>query len=145
MWPAVRDALSSGSFGSSSFTLESWVISGPISRTYMLAGKEPSTWAGTYSLSVKPTGALWGQVRDTASHYWEAVTDPALAQLTDGRWHHVAMVVDREAGQLRLYIDGTEPLPPPRPLTAGTMNLKQPLQPHFQVFPQVRNLAETPL
>ncbi len=109
------------SFGSSSFTLESWLISGPITRTYAVAGKTPSTWGGTYSLSVKPTGALWGHVRDSASHYWEAMTDPASVQLTDGQWHHVAMVVDREAGLLRLYIDGVERASSPAP--AGFANV----------------------
>jgi len=117
------------SFGSSSFMLECWVKSGAITRTYALAGKSPGTWGGTYSLSVKPSGALWAHLRDNAWHYWEAVTDPASGQVTDGQWHHVALVCDRPASLLRLYVDGLERASSTQPAGFGDVTSST----HFKV------------
>ncbi|MFB3903054.1 MAG: LamG-like jellyroll fold domain-containing protein [Acidobacteriota bacterium] len=114
------------SLGSSSFTLECWLKTGPISRTYVLAGKDASTWAGSFSLSLKPSGAVWGYVRDMANHFWETVTDPSLGMVTDGQWHHAAMTVDRQTGLLRLYVDGAERASSSQPAGFGEVSNMSP-------------------
>ena len=96
------------SIGSSGFTLECWVRTGPISRTYVLAGKTPGAWGSGYSLSIKPSGAVWGYLQDTANRFWETVSDPSSAPILDAQWHHLAMVTDRQMALLRLYVDGVE-------------------------------------
>ena len=106
--------------GTSSFTIECWVKGGPaVTRAYTLVGREDlfggSNFTPEYSLRITPAGGLRGFAFDTSFRFWKAempghvydhVTNGYLPTLNDGLWHYVAMVADRTAGQLTLYVDG---------------------------------------
>jgi hypothetical protein len=116
----VADASNALTMGTSSFTIECWVKGGSqVTRAYTLVGKEDSfggnQFAPEYSLRITPSGGLRAYVYDSGIRLWRAdmggkVFDPAtghyLTTLNDGVWHYVAMVVDRAAGKLTLYVDG---------------------------------------
>ena len=99
--------------GSSSFTLECWVKTNPVTRPYTLVGKEDSL-AGNFatpefSIRLTPDGALKALAWDTGgSHQWRADLAPLTYRVDDNQWHHVAMVVDRSIPRLSLYVDGIE-------------------------------------
>ena len=48
-----------------------------------------------------------------------------MSLVTDGHWHHIVGVRDKEAGFLRIYVDGSEDAPPEPDVTS--------------VFPEVSN------
>lgn len=108
--------------GTSSFTVECWMKSGPVTRPYTLVGKE-DVLAGNptipeFSMRLMPDGALKVLAWDTNGvHLWQAnmvgrVYDPStgrwLLMVDDNEWHHIAMVADRSTQQMKLYVDGIE-------------------------------------
>ncbi|HKU73806.1 MAG TPA: LamG-like jellyroll fold domain-containing protein [Pyrinomonadaceae bacterium] len=115
--------------GSLSFTAECWVKTNPVTRGYSLVAKEDQ-FGGTqfipeFSLRLVPSGALRAYAWDTGSRQWKAemtgrVYDPATGRwkpiVDDNEWHHVAMVVDRAAQKMTLYVDGVERASSPMPL-----------------------------
>jgi hypothetical protein len=114
-------------FGTSSFTVESWVKTEALDRDYVLVGKETSSGQNTdFTLKALSSGALRAELYDTNGLTWQAET---LDSVADGKWHAVALVVDREAGSLSLYIDGQLTAGNPMPTGfAGLRNLGQPLE-----------------
>jgi hypothetical protein len=129
--------------GSSSFTIECWVKGGPsVTRGYTLVGKEDSfggqNFNPEYSLRMLPSGGLRAYSYDTQGRQWKAdmagrVFDPAtgkyLPTLNDGLWHYVAMVADRTAGKMTLYVDGAERASAAIPANFGsTANTGTPLR-----------------
>src|SRR6185436_16943218 len=108
--------------GSSSFTVECWMKTGPVSRPYTLVGKEDQL-AGNpqtpeFSIRLMPDGALKVLAWDTGgAHVWRAdlvgrVYDPStgrwLLMVDDNEWHHIAMVANRSTQRMSLYVDGIE-------------------------------------
>ena len=107
--------------GSSSFTAECWVKTNPVTRAYSLIGKEDSfggsNFTPEFSLRLAPTGNLRAFLFDSQFRLWKAemtgrVYDPVTGRwklmIDDNEWHHVAMVADRAAQILSIYVDGIE-------------------------------------
>jgi hypothetical protein len=128
---ATADANSNAlAFGASSFTVEGWVKSEALQRDYVLIGKETNTGQNTdFTLKALASGALRAEIYDASGVVWQAETLPGTGSLTDGQWHAVALVVDREAGMLLLYVDGDLHMAAPAPVGfAAVRNLGQPLE-----------------
>ena len=121
---ASSDALN---FGASSFTVESWIKTDALDRDYVLVGKETNTGQNTdFTLKALSSGALRAEIYDTNGQVWQVET---LDNVADGRWHSVAVAVDREAGAMSLYIDGQLRNATLMPVGfAGLRNLGQPLE-----------------
>ena len=66
-------------------------------------GSSEAPNSATYSLSVSETGLLRLTSADDAGEE-NAETAPGIIQL--GQWHHVAAIVDRITGNLKIYVDG---------------------------------------
>ncbi|MBV8859486.1 MAG: hypothetical protein JOZ02_21320, partial [Acidobacteria bacterium] len=94
-------------FGRQSFTVEAWMKAGQTGRDYVLVGKgsNPGT-ADDWALKLLASGELRAQLFDTDGRQWAVERQADLPALSDERWHSVALVVDREAGRLTLYVDG---------------------------------------
>jgi hypothetical protein len=114
-------------FGQGSFTVEAWVKTEPVARTYTLVGKDHPTegsfsnsWAN-FSLQLLPSGALRGIAFDTSNRRWQAQMPPLGFDVDDNQWHAVAMVVDREAGRMVIYVDGAERASAPMPAGFTTL------------------------
>ncbi len=45
---------------------------------------------------------------DTADSQWYESASTSAGVIQSGQWHHVAGVIDRDAGQMRIYVDGQE-------------------------------------
>jgi len=108
----VADAASASlSFGTSSFTVECWMKSLPVTTTEILVSKSNSVGAGeAFKIELQPSGALRAVVWDNSSpsKLWETMTAVTSYPVTNDQWHHVAMVVDRTANKLSIYADGVE-------------------------------------
>jgi hypothetical protein len=118
------------SFATSGFTVEGWVKTGALERDYVLIGKETNTGQNTdFTLKALSSGALRAEVYDTSGIVWEAETPVGAGSLADGQWHAVALVLDREAGLLLLYVDGQMRAAASMPAGFAAMrNLGQPLE-----------------
>jgi len=93
-------------FGGSSFTVNFWVKTDPVGRTYTLVGRPgPSGQLNDFSVSISPTGSLTAWLCDSTGHLWSVRTTRTV---DTGEWTMVTMVVDRISGWLSLYIDGEE-------------------------------------
>ena len=106
----VDDTVSIGdqplfNFGPFSYTVEAWVKTTDTTVTKTIVAKGTSSTGNTarYALWLDATGKLNGTVADGTS----SVTATSAGGLADGKWHHVAMTVDRAAGQVTVYVDGT--------------------------------------
>ena len=121
---ASSDALN---FGAASFTVETWVKTDALDRDYVLVGKETNTGQNTdFSLKTLSSGALRAELYDSNGVAWQAET---LESVADGKWHSIALVVDRETGSLSLYIDTRLQAATPLPVGfSGVRNLGQPLE-----------------
>ncbi|MFN0125039.1 MAG: LamG-like jellyroll fold domain-containing protein, partial [Blastocatellia bacterium] len=110
------------SFPNSSFTAETWVKTGPVGRSYYLLGKHDNAGGALeYGLRLTPAGRLEAHLRDTASTYWSALMPASANAITDDQWHQVAMVVDRTANTLKIYVDGAERASAPKSLNFGSI------------------------
>jgi hypothetical protein len=117
-------------FGTSSFTVEGWVKSATLERDYVLIGKETNTGQNTdFTLKALSSGSLRAELYDTNGLLWQAETIPGTGIVTDGQWHSVALVVDRENALMLLYVDGQLHMVTPAPVGfAALRNLSQPLE-----------------
>ncbi|HEV2761486.1 MAG TPA: LamG domain-containing protein, partial [Pyrinomonadaceae bacterium] len=116
-------------FGASGFTAEAWLKTEPVRREYVLVGKESNTGQNTeFTLKLLPTGALRAEVYDADGKLWAAETPAGSGVVVDNEWHSVAVVFDRAAGWLGLYVDGLPRVQVPAPEGFGRMReLGQPL------------------
>ncbi len=97
-----------------SFTVMAWInttlIPGAtqyIVQKYECAGACPATATALYQLGVGPDGKLGGFVTEAnlaPGGAGQGISGTIL--VADGTFHHVALVRDSAAGQLRLYVDG---------------------------------------
>jgi hypothetical protein len=117
------------SFGASSFTVEGWVKAGALGRDYTLFGKEADNGQNTeYTLKLTAAGTLRAEVYDTNGALWQAETSPDSPKLTDDEWHSVALVLDRAANIMLLYVDGRgRAIVPAPPDFLAIRSLGQPL------------------
>ncbi|MDX6694607.1 MAG: large repetitive protein [Blastocatellia bacterium] len=128
---ATADASNNAlSFNASNFTVEGWVKSGALERDYVLVGKETGSGQNTdYTLKLTAKGSLRAEIYDTNGALWEAETLDDAGALTDNQWHSVAMVLDRGANLLFLYVDGRGRAIAQAPKDFSLMrNLGQPLE-----------------
>jgi hypothetical protein len=98
-------------FAATSFTLECWIKTNPVNKTYLVAGKTDSngnTNSSDFNLKLLPSGALQGAVINTAGLQWKVEMPHTTYVVDDNEWHSIAMVVDRSAERLLLYVDGVE-------------------------------------
>jgi hypothetical protein len=120
------ESLNSLSFGSSGFTVEGWVKTDVVGRTYTLLGKE-DYYGGYYSppewaLRLLPTGDLKAQVYDADyQHQWTTQMARSVYAVDDNQWHYLAMVLDRTASRLSIYVDGVERANAPSPAVFGSL------------------------
>jgi tellurite resistance-related uncharacterized protein len=111
--------------GASSFTAECWFKTGPVTRGYALFGKEDSFGGSQFnpefSLRIVPSGALRAYAYDTSFRQWKAEMSSLTYTVDDNLWHHVAMVADRAAQRLSIYVDGVERAFAPMPANFGAL------------------------
>ncbi len=89
--------------GSKSFTVSGWFRFGQLTGTQVLMDK--GTYTGWQLKSIE--GQLEARVFHNKMRQVVDFTKVNSHQnLTVGIWHHVAMVINRETGELRLYLDG---------------------------------------
>ncbi|MGH9765358.1 MAG: LamG domain-containing protein, partial [Blastocatellia bacterium] len=94
-------------FKNSSFSLECWVNTQPVGRTFTLVGRDDgSGTTNDFALQLFPSGGLQGYAIDTAGILATTVMPGTVFNVDDGQWHYLVMVVDRNANQLVLYVDG---------------------------------------
>ena len=97
--------------GTSSFTVEAWVQTTDTADTqmvlseYQCGGNCPPGANSLYGLFVHLGGTIGAGIRSTGGGAIQFLYGSRL--VADGAWHHLAMVRDQAATQLRLYVDGT--------------------------------------
>jgi hypothetical protein len=98
--------------GTNSFTAECWFKTGPVTRSYSLVAKEDSfggqNFTPEFSLRLVPGGTLRGYAYDQQFRQWKAEMDPLVYRVDDNQWHHIALVADRVAQRMSIYVDGVE-------------------------------------
>jgi hypothetical protein len=113
------------SFGSSNFTVEGWVKTDPVGRTYNLFGKQDinggSTGNPEWDVRLFPSGTLRAQVFSGAQ-IWQVDLPATLYRVDDNQWHFVTVVVDRTNNRLSIYVDGIERVGTPAPLNFGPIS-----------------------
>jgi len=98
--------------GTGDLTLSAWIRpdpAAPVTGDILRKGvtlNESANRPG-YELRMLNDGTLMAAVSDTDSSTVFPVSAPAIIPF-DGRFHHVASVLDRSAGELRIYLDGTQ-------------------------------------
>ncbi len=93
-------------FGTGDFTIDFWVLASTAQATGVRAvlDKRDATPRGFHLYLA--SGRLGLQLADGPRRYANYTSSIDLA---DGRWHHVAVTVDRDSGQgIRFYLDGRE-------------------------------------
>jgi len=98
-------------FGNSGYTLEFWMKTDPVTNAYTLAGKDSgdgNPYSTEFAVRLMPSGLLRAILNDANRTPWKAELQPNVYKVDDNQWHYVAMVVDRAAGRLSLYVDGVE-------------------------------------
>ena len=119
-------------FTNSNYTLEFWMKTDPVINTYTLVGKDRDDgyyYYTNWAVRLAPSGLLRALLHDTGRNPWKAELSPNVYRVDDGLWHHVAMVVDRTANKLSLYVDGLERVSSNKPANFGTqLNDGQPLR-----------------
>ncbi len=113
----AADDFGSADFGVSSFTLECWMKTEPVTRGYILVGKTNTNGASPrYKMILLANGSLRAWLSD-GPRQWQAEASPTFTDasgkkgvkpIADDQWHMVTMVVDRGVGLLKLYVDGLE-------------------------------------
>ncbi|MBI3348327.1 MAG: LamG domain-containing protein, partial [Burkholderiales bacterium] len=85
-------------------TFEAWIRPDRFSNTWQpIAIKSDTSGQRTYSLWLNSNGYIHLSTFDSVGEQWVASANGSI-QL--GAWTHVAAVIDRSSGQLRLYING---------------------------------------
>ncbi len=93
-------------FGRSSFTIDFWLKTDPVGRTYTLVGRSgPPGQVNDFSVSISPAGSLAAWLADSKGDLWSIRTAHAV---DTGEWTRVSVVVDRGTGWMSLWIDGEE-------------------------------------
>jgi hypothetical protein len=109
---ATAGGINSLYFGSSSFTVEGWVKTDVVGRTYSLFAKKDFQGGccvtPEWAVRLFPNGTLRAFAYDTSFRQWLVDVPSAVYRVDDNQWHYVAMVVDRTNNRLSLYIDGVE-------------------------------------
>ena len=87
-------------------TLEAWILVDEFDtnlQAIVQKGDGESSLSHTYAMYVREDGSL---VADTSSGTvgQRLVTETGL--ISTGRWYHVAAVIDRNEGQMRLFVNG---------------------------------------
>ena len=120
-------------FGTNSFSAEAWIKTGPLLSAYTLVGKGRDDFYYYYSdfgLKVLAGGGVRATVVSANKAQWQVdmvprTYNPATGRwdvtITDNRWHHLAMVCDRTANKLSIYVDGLEKGSTPLPANFGAM------------------------
>ncbi len=102
------------------FTVEAWVKTDINDLIEIYNDWYSDSW----KFGVTEEGGLYASVWDADGTEWRAEMSPLLVDVAgeqlqvnvdDGCWHHIALVVDRAAGQLRIYRDGREGASSPVP------------------------------
>jgi len=93
-------------FGTSSFTVEGWFKAHSATTSYhgiFRHGRQGAASQAVIQLAASsPYERITASVEDTAGHQVDVPPVP----ISLNQWHHVAVVVDRSGGELRLYLDG---------------------------------------
>lgn len=124
------------SFGTSSFTIEMWLNTNYrpsgfggydyIEQTLFKKGNvSQSSDTGAFRVSLLPSGELKAQLRDSAGELWEAQTQTSYAEIFNGQWHYISLVVKRgtqpDENRLTLYVDGVARGTTVAPVLFGTL------------------------
>ena len=112
-----------------SFTVETWIrMENPDNLLSMVLRKRLDTSSIFYQMPISG-GRIHCELSGGAPLYYKADT-----LINDGHWHHVACVLNREAGRAQVYVDGlldkslpipvgfNQPIANAGPLTVGTTN-----------------------
>ncbi|MFI5042129.1 MAG: LamG-like jellyroll fold domain-containing protein, partial [Acidimicrobiales bacterium] len=92
-------------FGSTSFTVETWFKATAASQfagIFRHGRQDVASQVVIQMPGTPPFNRVTASVEDTNAH--QVDTDPVPINLN--QWYHVALVVDRPANQMRLYLDG---------------------------------------
>jgi hypothetical protein len=112
-------------FPTTSFTVECWVKTGVVPRTYTLVGHEDSSggqsFNPSYSLRLSPNGNLRALAIDTGNRLWFADLPSSVYKVDDNQWHQISMVMNRAIGKLSIYVDGVERASGNQPANFGTL------------------------
>lgn len=87
---------------SGSFTAEAWIRLTDVNTDLVPFDKRTAS-VGYFAEALLSSGILKTTIRDDAGHSAFAASTQSI---TDGRWHHVAVVRDLVGSQLSVYIDG---------------------------------------
>lgn len=93
-------------FGSGAFTIEGWVKTAPVPRSYTLLalGSAPDQTR----LQLLPTGTLVAYHKLYSTNPVQFGIRRSACQIDDGNWHYLALVTDVTNGRLTLFVDGVE-------------------------------------
>jgi hypothetical protein len=95
--------------GTSSFTIEAWFKTSTTGKLQSIVAKTDavSSWSTGYRLIVGTTNTLYYEVTGNIGGIGNSCYNTCPTTVTDGLWHHVALVVDRTTGtSCALYLDG---------------------------------------
>ena len=106
------DSAPSLSFAASSFTVEWWMKTDVVGRTYSVVGKEDSFGGNSatpeWAVRLLPSGNLRAFMFDNGFRLWQTEIPANVFRVDDNQWHYLAMVANRTINRLSLYVDGVE-------------------------------------
>ncbi len=87
-------------------TIETWIYVDAFDSTWqaIIEKGDGNVSTDSYRLLLNSNGHL--QFLSSDSSGYQYISTPS-GVIQRGQWHHVAGVIDRDAGQLRIYVDGT--------------------------------------
>lgn len=92
--------------GTASFTLEAWVKTSATGTQTILSKRNTTTYSTGFLLGTA-NGFPYFEVTGTATGLANSCTGTATRKVNDGKWHHVALSVNRTSNiAASLYIDG---------------------------------------
>lgn len=86
-------------------TIAVWIKTTNITSNMRLVSKDDLGTPGNFVLLRSSPGVWAMRAYDTRTKRWQAATWQS-SELNDGRWHHLAGVVDSSNGKVVLYVDG---------------------------------------
>ena len=101
------DGSDSFQFGTSSFTMEAWIqtaLDVPSGTIYHIMGDYRAP--PHYRLYITPDGVLGAEVAMADNRSTAESPNDVPTSITNGQWHHVAVVIDRENQKLIRYVNG---------------------------------------
>ncbi|MBN8490904.1 MAG: LEPR-XLL domain-containing protein, partial [Burkholderiales bacterium] len=93
---------------SRSLTIEAWVKVDAYDNTWtpiFYKGDSPDGNQRAYSVWLQNNGSVWFGVRDASG---QQAIQTAGGLVPAGEWHHIAVVMDRDGGNLRVLVDGEQ-------------------------------------